>query len=99
MTDLDLKCLPAEERQRYFEQLCEMDERELRKLWENSEVRAKLEKVAKRLNPVPNTATPENTAYAISFFERHLKEDDLRYGERQAIHIALEVLREKQKEG
>ena len=43
-------------------------------------------------------ATPENIAYAISFFEKHLKEDILRYGERQAIHIALEVLREKQKE-
>ncbi len=44
-------------------------------------------------------ATPENVAYAISFFEKHLKEDVLRYGERQAIHIALELLREKQKEG
>lgn len=43
-------------------------------------------------------ATPENIAYAISFFEKHLKEDLLRYGERQAIHIALDVLREKQKE-
>lgn len=40
----------------------------------------------------------ENIAYAIQFFERHMKEDVLRYGERQAIHIALEVLREKQKE-
>lgn len=46
-----------------------------------------------------SVATPENVAYAISFFEKHLKEDILRYGERQAIHIALELLREKQKEG
>lgn len=39
---------------------------------------------------------PENITYAINFFERHMKEDILRYGERQAIHIALELLRKEQ---
>lgn len=43
-------------------------------------------------------ATPENITYAINFFERHMREDILRYGERQAIHIALELLKEKQSE-
>lgn len=41
-------------------------------------------------------ATPENITYAINFFERHMKEDVLRYGERQAIYIALELLRKEQ---
>jgi hypothetical protein len=41
-------------------------------------------------------ATPKNVEYAIKFFERHMKEDVLRYGERQAIHIALELLRKEQ---
>ena len=40
--------------------------------------------------------TPENINYAINFFERHMREDILRYGERQAIHIALELLRKEQ---
>ena len=40
--------------------------------------------------------TPENIEYAIKFFERHMKEDILRYGERQAIYIALELLRKEQ---
>ena len=40
--------------------------------------------------------TPKNVEYAIKFFERHMKEDVLRYGERQAIHIALELLRKEQ---
>lgn len=46
-----------------------------------------------------NKASPDEIAYAISFFEKHLREDVLRYGERQAILIALDLLREKQKEG
>ena len=32
---------------------------------------------------------------AIRFFERHLKEDILKYGERQAIHMAIAALREQ----
>lgn len=32
---------------------------------------------------------------AIRFFERHLKEDILKYGERQAIHMAISALREQ----
>lgn len=98
MTDLDLRCMSAEELQRYFEHLCEMDEQEFRELWENSKVRTELEELAKRFASPRNVATPENIAYAISFFEKRLKEEVLRYGERQAVHIALEVLREKKKE-
>lgn len=99
MTDIELRCMSAEELQRYFEQLCEMDEQEFQELWENSKVRTELKELAKRFAPSRNVATPENIAFAISFFEKHLKEEVLRYGERQAVHIALEVLREKQKEG
>ena len=33
--------------------------------------------------------------YAVKFFERHMEEDVLRFGERQAIHIALAALREQ----
>lgn len=32
---------------------------------------------------------------SIRFFERHLKEDILKYGERQAIHMAISALREQ----
>lgn len=38
--------MTAEERQKYLERLCAMDEQEFQKLWENSEVRAKLQKLA-----------------------------------------------------
>ena len=48
MTDIELTGTTAEERQRYFEQLCAMDEQEFQKLWENSEVRAKLQKLSER---------------------------------------------------
>ena len=36
-----------------------------------------------------------NAEEAIRFFERHLKEDVLKYGERQAIYIAVSALREQ----
>ena len=49
MMDVELRCLTAEERQHYFEQVCEMDEQEFRALWENSEVRTKLEELDARL--------------------------------------------------
>lgn len=35
----------------------------------------------------------DNREYAVNFFQKHMKEDVLRYGERQAIHIALEALK------
>lgn len=49
MVDLELRCTTAEERQRYFEQLCAMDEAAFLELWENSEVYAKLQKFQERL--------------------------------------------------
>lgn len=36
-----------------------------------------------------------STEVSIRFFERHLKEDILKYGERQAIHMAISSLREQ----
>ena len=48
MTEFDWIGCTAEERQRYFEQLCAMDEQEFQKLWENSEVRTKLQKLSER---------------------------------------------------
>lgn len=36
-----------------------------------------------------------STEVSIRFFERHLKEDILKYGERQAIHMAISALRER----
>lgn len=35
----------------------------------------------------------EKAKYAINFFKKRLKEDKLKYGERQAIYIALDALR------
>jgi len=49
MVDLELRCTTAEERQRYFEQLCAMDEAAFQELWKNSEVYAKLQKFQERL--------------------------------------------------
>lgn len=49
MADLELRCTTAEERQRYFEQLCTMDEAAFQELWENSEVYAKLKKLQERM--------------------------------------------------
>lgn len=37
-----------------------------------------------------------STEVSIRFFERHLKEDILKYGERQAIHMAIAALREQE---
>lgn len=48
MKDIELTGITAEEKQRYFEQLCALPEQELQKLWENSEVRAKLQKLFER---------------------------------------------------
>ncbi len=42
MMDLEWLGETAEERQRYFEELCAMDEQEFQKLWESSDVYAKL---------------------------------------------------------
>ncbi len=42
MNEFDLIGRTAEERQRYFERLCAMDEQEFQKLWESSDVYAKL---------------------------------------------------------
>ena len=36
--------------------------------------------------------TTENRKYARNFFRKHLEEYNLRYGERQAIHIAIDAL-------
>ena len=49
MADFNNSCITAEELQQYFEQLCAMDEKELRELWENSEVYAKLKKIKDNL--------------------------------------------------
>lgn len=49
MADLELRCTTAEERQRYFEQLCAMDEAAFQELWEKSEIYAKLQKFQERL--------------------------------------------------
>ena len=35
-----------------------------------------------------------STEVAIQFFEKHLKDEPLKYGERQAIHMAISALRE-----
>lgn len=48
MMSIEHNGITAEERQRYFEQLCSMDEQEFLKLWKNSEVYAKLQKLAER---------------------------------------------------
>ena len=37
-----------------------------------------------------------STEVSIRFFERHLKEDILKYGERQAIHMAIAALTEQE---
>ena len=36
-----------------------------------------------------------STEVSIRFFEKHLKYDNLMYGERQAIHMAISALREQ----
>ena len=40
--------MTAQEKQQYFEKLCALDEQEFQQLWENSEVRAKLQKLSER---------------------------------------------------
>ena len=50
MVQFNQSCKTAEELQACFEQLCEMDENELKKLWENSEVCAKLKLLNERFS-------------------------------------------------
>lgn len=49
ITEFELTGTTAEDRQRYFEQLCSLPEEVLRGLWENSEVHDQLQKISERL--------------------------------------------------
>lgn len=49
LADAELNCLTAEERQRYFEWLCSLDDETFRELWEKSEVSARWREAGKRL--------------------------------------------------